>query len=154
MNTEDIKEKYEKQKNTGIILIIVGSIIVVSESMIWRFFPIGIWVGIILFSIGLGFVFIHSRKTIEKLPVESQIELYAKRSKLKNKSGISLTVIGIALIIIGSLLRLDPLSRYLSTIFVGMVMSWLIGGILFRTGVGLLVHSVVLKKRMKKIEES
>ncbi|MFX1588168.1 MAG: hypothetical protein ACFFC1_08435 [Promethearchaeota archaeon] len=154
MNTEDIKEKYEKQKNIGILLIIVGIIIVVLEQCYLRFlFPIGIVVGIILFSVGLGFV---SRKRIEQLPVESQIELYAKMStyfyyKRKLKFGIIYFGIGIVLIIIGVWKWITG-HHYLSSLLI--IVAWVIDGIILLTGVGFLDHSVVIKKRMKKLEKS
>jgi len=77
----------------------------------------------------------------------------------KYKSGISLTVIGIVLIILGSLIWINIPKLYgISLMYfgevVGACMLWVIGGILFITGAGLLIHSALIKEDMKKLEES
>ena len=73
-----------------------------------------------------------------------------ERFKRKLIAGIINFGIGIILIIIGSILWFTSPYRY----FFAAIVLWLIGGILFIAGVGLLGHSASIKKRMEKLEES
>ncbi|MFX1587153.1 MAG: hypothetical protein ACFFC1_03275, partial [Promethearchaeota archaeon] len=149
------------------VLIVIGIVVILLFFLlgavgILLFFPLGVLgsvVGIVLFSIGVRFVIYSSRKTREQLPVQLQEELYAKEFKLKKSSGISLTVIGIAFIILVGLLWIigkntgDP--YWFGTMYgIYIILLWFIGPILFFAGVGLWGRSASIKKRMKKLEES
>ena len=163
MSTEDVEKirKYGKQKNIGIVLITVGIILIgifLFFFIIVGIIPFGIFllcIGIGLFSIGLYYA-IHSskqkisKKITEELPIESQVELDAKRFKSNKKSGISLMIIGIVLSILGIIFWFGV---YMFGIIFGIIL-WVSGGPLFFIGVGLVVYSVSIKKRMKKLEKS
>ncbi|MHA2430001.1 MAG: hypothetical protein ACXACC_03095 [Promethearchaeota archaeon] len=127
---EDI-EQIKKQENNGIIMILVG---IITVAWIFGFF-------LILFGIiSLGSL----RKKRGQLPVELKVELDAKRFSSKIMLGIPLTVIGIALILWGVFIGMT--ARYMEILLA--IYLWLTGGLIFITGVGLLVHSAVLRKRM------
>lgn len=91
-------------------------------------------------------------------------EKLLKKFKSYRISGVSLTVIGIALIILGILLLLGIIGRMFGVQPYEMLGSFMaiggyllllfVGPILFFCGVGLLIGSVLIKKRVKVLEES
>jgi len=164
-------KKYKKQENIGIALILIGIITIVLDfaflmRIIYQYTYNIYWgiliiiLGTVLFSIGLRFLIhsskkIPSKKTREQLPVESRVEIEKKRFKLKRKSGIYLTIIGLVPILLGIILWIilpSSMGFDFGMIF-GMIFL-VIGLVLFLPGVGLWVQSVSIKERIKEVEES
>lgn len=149
------KKKYKKQRYIGLVLIIVGFVLMIVGLWSSDFLNMGLAVGgIVLFFIGLCLVIPSSKRIpIKQLPVESQVDLYGKKFKSKTRFGIALMVIGIVLNLFGILIWVytQPYLWGYGYMMIG-IMLWVIGGVLFFIGVGYLIDSVFIKKRMKKLE--
>ena len=145
-------KKYKRQKIGGIILTIIGIVAILFNLFSPYPFPISVVVqvvGIVLLPIGVSFFIYSSRQISSRTP-----ELYAKRFNRQKISGIILTLVGIAIILICVTIYLYYSIKYEATVYWGIIIVW--GIIFISLGLGLLGHSVrkIRKETMNKVDES